>query len=232
MNPISSSIVISRRILQTTDIDAFNGIPETSLSPATAAAPVRRHFDPSTHFDSSMALTIVVLLTALFFLGFFSVYIRRYGAVSEAVSPPNSRHPPSKGGGLDTAAVNSLPLIPYGRTAKQLMIDDCPICLSEFNERECVKLIPYCGHVFHPRCLDTWLDSHVSCPLCRSAQLFKRADEVCLDVAPDNCAPGIRETSTVGSADTWRHEGSSGVRRTCSCSNLAHPAVLHRSASF
>ncbi|KAL8496483.1 hypothetical protein ACS0TY_020262 [Phlomoides rotata] len=183
-----------------------------------------------------MALTILVLLTALFFLGFFSVYIRRFAAVSEVAPPPNRRHPPSKGrGGLDNAAVNSLPLIPYGRTAKHLMIDDCPICLCEFHERECVKLIPYCGHVFHPRCLDTWLASHVTCPLCRSAELFKRAEEVCLDVAPDKnetCAPGISERSTGESGDTWRHEGASGLRRACSCSNLANQVVLHRSASF
>ncbi|KAG9151251.1 hypothetical protein Leryth_002800 [Lithospermum erythrorhizon] len=41
-----------------------------------------------------------------------------------------------------------------------------------------VKLIPNCGHVFHPYCIDTWLESHVSCPLCRCSNLFEKVDEV------------------------------------------------------
>ncbi|GFQ01020.1 RING-H2 finger protein atl57 [Phtheirospermum japonicum] len=110
-----------------------------------------------------MALTVVVLLTALFFMGFFSVYIRRLNAASAAAGPsPPSAAVASRG--RPPAAVGSLPLVAYGRAAKHRMIDDCPICLSEFEERETVKLIPYCGHVFHAWCIDTWLSSHVDLP--------------------------------------------------------------------
>ncbi|KAG8387575.1 hypothetical protein BUALT_Bualt02G0035600 [Buddleja alternifolia] len=221
MNP--AVILIHRRLLQAAaDVDTFGGIPQTPLSA------VRTPLNPTTPFDSSMALTIIVLLTALFFLGFFSVYIRRVASSEEP--PPPSRaaarrrlpQSTSRKGGLESSAVDSLPVVAYGKAAKHRMIDDCPICLSEFGERESVKLIPYCGHVYHPTCIDTWLASHVTCPLCRSAQLFK--EEVCLDVTHDKNDIGateIGEGSTVGNGDTWTGSGS----RAGSCSSLANQAV-------
>lgn len=51
---------------------------------------------------------------------------------------------------------------------------ECVICLSEFEERERVKVIPSCGHVFHVGCIDTWLECHVTCPICRTEELFPR----------------------------------------------------------
>ncbi|XVF19828.1 hypothetical protein REPUB_Repub11eG0144200 [Reevesia pubescens] len=34
-------------------------------------------------------------------------------------------------------------------------------------------MIPNCKHVFHVKCIDTWLASHVSCPVCRGTILFE-----------------------------------------------------------
>ncbi|PKU76694.1 RING-H2 finger protein ATL8 [Dendrobium catenatum] len=44
---------------------------------------------------------------------------------------------------------------------------ECVICLSAFNDGEEVKKLPSCGHLFHAVCIDMWLNSHSSCPLCR-----------------------------------------------------------------
>ncbi|XP_059314754.1 RING-H2 finger protein ATL57 isoform X4 [Lycium ferocissimum] len=121
--------------------------------------------------------------------------------------------------GMDPAAVRSLPLVTY-RGAAEHLIEDCPICLAEFEVNELVRLIPYCRHVFHQQCLDTWLASHVTCPLCRSTQFFKKVDEVRLDVVEV-------ERSTVQECDTCRN-----IRRSCSSSSLGNRVALHRSASF
>ncbi|CAN8243965.1 unnamed protein product [Cochlearia groenlandica] len=45
---------------------------------------------------------------------------------------------------------------------------DCSVCLSEFVEKESLRLLPKCNHAFHLPCIDTWLKSHSNCPLCRS----------------------------------------------------------------
>lgn len=139
-------------------------------------------FTTNSPFDSSLALTILVLLTALFFMVFFSLYIRRFSTVTSSNdSVSGHRQSPlqfhtDKRAGVDASAVRSLPVVLYGGDSK--IWTECSICLSEFEERETVKVIPYCRHGFHPVCIDTWLSSHVSCPLCRSTQLFPAVDEL------------------------------------------------------
>ncbi|KAH7548078.1 hypothetical protein JRO89_XS14G0063600 [Xanthoceras sorbifolium] len=44
----------------------------------------------------------------------------------------------------------------------------CSICLSEFKDGEAIRLLPECLHSFHVPCIDMWLVSHSSCPLCRA----------------------------------------------------------------
>ncbi|QCD90910.1 E3 ubiquitin-protein ligase [Vigna unguiculata] len=44
----------------------------------------------------------------------------------------------------------------------------CVVCLGEFEEGEKLRRLPECMHCFHVACIDTWLCSHSSCPVCRS----------------------------------------------------------------
>jgi hypothetical protein len=46
----------------------------------------------------------------------------------------------------------------------------CPICLSDFQDKEQIshaRNAILCRHVFHTTCLQTWLLKHESCPVCR-----------------------------------------------------------------
>ncbi|KAL1825357.1 hypothetical protein DCAR_0313510 [Daucus carota subsp. sativus] len=45
---------------------------------------------------------------------------------------------------------------------------ECPVCLSVFEEEEEVRQLPVCKHSFHAPCIDMWLSSHLDCPLCRT----------------------------------------------------------------
>lgn len=44
---------------------------------------------------------------------------------------------------------------------------DCAVCLCEFAEQDKLRLLPMCSHAFHIHCIDTWLLSNSTCPLCR-----------------------------------------------------------------
>ncbi|EXC31610.1 RING-H2 finger protein ATL46 [Morus notabilis] len=44
---------------------------------------------------------------------------------------------------------------------------DCAVCLCEFSEKDKLRLLPTCSHAFHISCIDTWLLSNSTCPLCR-----------------------------------------------------------------
>lgn len=44
---------------------------------------------------------------------------------------------------------------------------ECPICLSDVQKRERVRVLP-CKHEFHSRCVDKWLKMQEDCcPICR-----------------------------------------------------------------
>jgi E3 ubiquitin-protein ligase EL5 len=46
---------------------------------------------------------------------------------------------------------------------------DCAVCIAELAAGERARVLPRCGHGFHVECVDVWLRSHSTCPLCRCA---------------------------------------------------------------
>ncbi|KAK9130128.1 hypothetical protein Sjap_010615 [Stephania japonica] len=44
---------------------------------------------------------------------------------------------------------------------------ECAVCLGEFKADETLRLLPKCNHAFHLPCIDAWLQSNKTCPLCR-----------------------------------------------------------------
>ncbi|KAG2649868.1 E3 ubiquitin-protein ligase ATL9-like [Panicum virgatum] len=43
----------------------------------------------------------------------------------------------------------------------------CAVCLEGVRRGETVRQLPSCRHLFHKECVDMWLHSHATCPLCR-----------------------------------------------------------------
>lgn len=124
-------------------------------------------------FSPSMAIIVVVLVSALFFMGFFSIYIRHCAGAQSGNSVAArvfSRHA-AAARGLDQEVIDTFPTLAYS-TVKGLKIGksalECAVCLNEFEDHETLRLIPKCDHVFHPDCIDAWLASHTTCPVCRS----------------------------------------------------------------
>ncbi|KAF1879112.1 hypothetical protein Lal_00047784 [Lupinus albus] len=106
-------------------------------------------------------------------MGFFSIYVR-----SCADSPSNSVRNNGNGGrsrrgtrGLDPSVIETFPTLEYSavkihKIGKGAL--ECAVCLCEFEDSETLRLIPVCDHVFHPECIDEWLSSHTTCPVCRT----------------------------------------------------------------
>ncbi|XP_047095501.1 RING-H2 finger protein ATL74-like [Lolium rigidum] len=45
---------------------------------------------------------------------------------------------------------------------------DCSVCLEAFEAGERCRRLPRCGHSFHARCVDPWLEKSRFCPVCRA----------------------------------------------------------------
>ncbi|KAK9665261.1 hypothetical protein RND81_14G101000 [Saponaria officinalis] len=77
-------------------------------------------------------------------------------------------------GGLDQVTIDSYPVVVLGETGSlvsQLISDDdtCSICLSDYEPRDTLKLLPECLHRFHKDCINQWLRSKGVCPICRTS---------------------------------------------------------------
>ncbi|KAF5727402.1 RING-H2 finger protein ATL16 [Tripterygium wilfordii] len=75
--------------------------------------------------------------------------------------------------GLESSIIQSLPIAQFKKKneAEEGEIKNdfsCAICLGEFEEGEWLRHLPICAHAFHIGCIDTWLQAHSNCPLCRS----------------------------------------------------------------
>ncbi|CAL5021408.1 unnamed protein product [Urochloa decumbens] len=76
--------------------------------------------------------------------------------------------------GVDPELLRSLPVTVYragaaapGSEKEADTAVECAVCLAELEDGEAARFLPRCGHGFHAECVDTWLASHTTCPLCR-----------------------------------------------------------------
>ncbi|CAL4970232.1 unnamed protein product [Urochloa decumbens] len=83
--------------------------------------------------------------------------------------------------GMPKAAINALPTFAYELKGAEAADGDggdlesgaaaggeqCPVCLEDMEAGEMVRQLPACKHLFHVECIDMWLQSHRTCPVCR-----------------------------------------------------------------
>ncbi|GMI77653.1 Arabidopsis Toxicos en Levadura 41 [Hibiscus trionum] len=108
------------------------------------------------------------------------------------IEPPKS--------GLDPLVIASLPMFTYKVTIGQVNLDDepteCSVCLGTITEESKVRLLPNCKHIFHVQCIDTWLGSHTTCPICRTAaEPTVPPEEIELGERVQPTAPPIEENA-------------------------------------
>lgn len=73
--------------------------------------------------------------------------------------------------GVDQSFIDTLPVFLYKAIIGLKNPFDCAVCLCEFEAEDKLRLLPKCSHAFHLECIDTWLLSHSTCPLCRCSLL-------------------------------------------------------------
>lgn len=53
-------------------------------------------------------------------------------------------------------------------TNNNTTVETCSICRDEYNDSDEIRLLNNCGHEFHSVCIDEWLLTHRTCPICRA----------------------------------------------------------------
>ncbi|CAL4968771.1 unnamed protein product [Urochloa decumbens] len=164
-------------------------------------------------------LIFVVIAAGLVSLQY--VFDARHGALAR-----RRRRGGSGGGirvarGVDPDVLRSLPVTVYraaaaapGSETKEAV--ECAVCLAELEDGEAVRFLPRCGHGFHAECVDTWLASHTTCPLCRLTVAKPDAPPaLLLPVPPEpaNYAANLPASVLLGVSDhvTLADGGDTGV---------------------
>jgi hypothetical protein len=107
----------------------------------------------------------------------------------------------------------------------------CAVCLGEYEIGEMIRQLPDCHHQFHLDCIDQWLATHTTCPMCRRSLLppdpnaqapvspsgsptahllplwqssarGQQRQELAVELRPVSCPPSISLLSAILN-DTW-----------------------------
>ncbi|KAI3795236.1 hypothetical protein L1987_37885 [Smallanthus sonchifolius] len=100
----------------------------------------------------------------------------------------HSDEPPKRG--LEPTVIASLPILMY--EDRSGLNPECTVCLSPFEAGQMIRVLPTCKHQFHAECIDKWLESHSSCPICRHEV------ELGLTISPLPREPSTRSRAGTG----------------------------------
>ncbi|PKA47697.1 RING-H2 finger protein ATL29 [Apostasia shenzhenica] len=151
--------------------------PTSLPTPPPPAPPPPLSINPTT----SVPLLLPVFIIFFVLLCFLSIFlfrdllnlfsISRISGLSTAASVSSTGRVQADAPGLNPTILASFPTLPYS-AVKGLQEGkcgcECPVCLAEFAAGDLIRLLTVCCHAFHPECVDSWLASHTTCPLCRS----------------------------------------------------------------
>ena len=108
------------------------------------------------------------LLLVLVFVCLRFLHLRRTRSGRNSAQPLQGQvQAPQPKLGLDAATIALITSFPYKRESSASAPAECAVCLSAVDDGETVRQLPACKHLFHQVCVDVWLMSNASCPVCR-----------------------------------------------------------------
>ncbi|CAK7325892.1 unnamed protein product [Dovyalis caffra] len=125
------------------------------------------------------AFFFVIIVCSIFILiTLLSIYARWVCLENRQHHLPSRRHVPHAPRlpprGLDSTTIKALPITLHksnlGTSNNGTVVEsECCICLGVFEDGDKLKVLPQCQHCFHCECVDKWLVTQSSCPLCRTS---------------------------------------------------------------
>ncbi|KAF8052479.1 hypothetical protein N665_1555s0004 [Sinapis alba] len=70
--------------------------------------------------------------------------------------------------GINPSILRSIPVVDFNSQDFEDGIHECVVCLSELADGDKARVLPTCNHWFHADCIESWFQSHSTCPVCRN----------------------------------------------------------------
>ncbi|KAJ3702595.1 hypothetical protein LUZ61_006300 [Rhynchospora tenuis] len=209
--------------------------PSLAQSPAPPATNLYSNSDgtyPSVNTTTNVIFFFVVLVLVLVFI--ISLYRCRHARIMAARIRNEVMHSEISYG-LDPSLLRSFPTVEYStlKSRKDLKGPlECTVCLSEYTDSDTLRVLPGCHHSFHQCCIDKWLASHTTCPVCRSdltytALLARNSHVINMDDSSD--ISYLTESSgNLSGAEQELRQSESGAGTREDSSSLQLPANVQR----
>lgn len=130
---------------------------------------------PELKLYQAFIFSVPVLFTLILLLLFCVFYMRRRSASWQSLRMRASLGergdaPRLSESGIKKEVREMLPVVVF---KESFLIREtlCSVCLGDYESDERLQRIPTCGHTFHVDCIDHWLATHTTCPLCRVSLL-------------------------------------------------------------
>ncbi|XP_054798015.1 E3 ubiquitin-protein ligase ATL31-like [Prosopis cineraria] len=186
------------------------------------------------YWDPSFTSVALVFVCAFLFVGCFALYRCSDMDIASGDTTGATTNCSSSGPqGIDPNLLDTFPIVVYSAAVSHLKfgkaaVPECAVCLSEFDHQDTLRLLPNCNHVFHLECIDAWLASHVTCPVCRSrlkpAKEHRRVGNEVVIVIPNDA---IDADQVLDESSASRTELNSGYGRSLGrCHSTGHSLGL------
>ncbi|XP_042017711.1 putative RING-H2 finger protein ATL12 [Salvia splendens] len=83
--------------------------------------------------------------------------------------PPPPPTPPSlslSASGLDKSPIKAILFFRFSSLLSSLFGFECGACLTKFDDVDFLHLLPKCNHALHIGCINQYLETNCTCPLC------------------------------------------------------------------
>uniref|UniRef100_A0A9I9CID4 RING-type domain-containing protein n=3 Tax=Cucumis melo TaxID=3656 RepID=A0A9I9CID4_CUCME len=121
-----------------------------------------------------LKIAIMILLTTLFFvfLGLATALLLIHLCVASALHRRRRFHSrrsqySDSSSGFSHRDLKKLLQFRFSNWVNPHSQIDCSICLDGFRKGQWCRRLGGCGHVYHRKCIDSWLVRVSACPLCR-----------------------------------------------------------------
>ncbi|KAL6876356.1 hypothetical protein ACP4OV_012928 [Aristida adscensionis] len=172
---------------------------------------------------TGIAAFVAIILYAIlhYSRSFHSDFLTRRGSDADAGDDDNAVTGPAPPGpaqalGLGPDDVAVLPTFTYRAAssarrgdAKAAPPDCCAVCLDELRDGALVRMLLSCKHYFHADCVDVWLLSHATCPVCRGSPGPEKVRLGLASLSPP--LPQLRRCGVAGLRERGETSGAKGA---------------------
>lgn len=125
-------------------------------------------------FNDNISVILIAMGSAAFIVTMYHLIAVCLCSQQFSDRNPDQPQPPHRNVPVDGSTATPVALLIPAHKYKKKIDDDvaghatCAVCLGDFEDGEELRTLPECAHSFHVNCIDTWLNSHRNCPVCRA----------------------------------------------------------------